>query len=398
MNEARRQVAVIALVQVLAMATWFSATAVTPALRHDWTVSGSQATWLTSSVQLGFVVGAVVSAVITLADLVPAPRLIAASALVAAAATAAIAVLADGVGAAIPLRFLTGVALAGVYPPGLRVMASWTTTGRGQALGVLVGALTLGGALPHLVNSQASLPWRGVLGVAAGLGALAAAIALVGLRTGPFATPATRVDPRYALTLLRDAPARLAILGYLGHMWELYAMWTWIPAYLAASAAASGQGGSRTAVGLTAFAVIGVAGAAGCLAGGVLGDRYGRARVAGWAMRASATSCLGAAWVFGGPPALVTAVLLVWGATVIADSGLFSTSLADLVEPHMVGTALTIQTAAGFLLTVVTINSVPVVVDAVSWRAGIALLSLGPIAGAVAMARLAIREQAPRVV
>lgn len=386
------------MVQILAMATWFSATAVVPAIRGDWAVSSAQATWLTSSVQLGFVIGATASAVLTIADLIPAPTLIAVSSLVAAVATATIAILSTGPGSAIPLRFLTGFALAGVYPPGLRVMASWTEKGRGLALGVLVAALTLGGALPHLVNSQTYLPWRGQLATAAGLAAIAAGIALLGVRTGPYAVTAPRVEPRNVIALLRHAPARLAILGYVGHMWELYAMWTWLPLYLAASAAASSRELSKTTLALIAFGVIGLAGAIGCVVGGLLGDRFGRARVAGWAMRASAASCLAAAVVFGRSPLLVTAVLAVWGATVIADSGLFSSSLADVVDPSMVGTALAVQTALGFLVTVITINALPFVVDAANWTTALVLLSLGPLAGAAAMARLSTHEQEALVV
>ena len=141
-------------------------------------------------------------------------------------------------------------------------------------------------------------------------------------------------------------------------------------------------------MGLVAFTVIGLAGAAGCLGAGRLGDRLGRARVAGWAMRVSALCCVLAAAVFGLPPWVVLPVLLLWGLSVIADSGLFSSCVADVVDPRYVGTALTFQTAVGFLLSVLTINAVPVVVDLAGWRLAVALLAIGPVAGAVAMARL----------
>ena len=389
-STAGRQLTLIALVQVLVLACWFSASAVVPALRRDWEISSFQATLLTVAVQLGFVTGAVSSAAVNLADRFPAHRVVAASALVAAAATGLIALAVDGMPWAVTLRFVTGVALAGVYPVGMKLMTSWFDRGRGFALGVLIAALTLGSAMPQLVSSFASLPWRGVL-------ATASVSAVVGSRRGPpvrarpvhWPAPAPPLAPRFVLSLFRDRGPLLANLGYFGHMWELYAMWTWVPAYVAASlTASSGVVPGRTVVGLTAFTVIGVAGVVGCLGAGRLGDRLGRARVAGWAMRVSATCCVLAALVFGLSPWVVAPVLLVWGVSVIADSGLFSSCVADVVDPRYVGTALTTQTAIGFLLTVVTINAVPWVVDLVGWRAAVLLLAIGPAAGAVAMARL----------
>jgi MFS family permease len=389
MTTPRRQLLFISVVQVLAMATWFSASAVVPALRAEWGISQTRATWLTAAVQLGFVTGAVVSAIVNLPDRVPAHRLVAVCTLVAAATTTTIALAVDGLTAAMLLRFLTGVALAGVYPPGLRLMASWFERGRGLALGVLVGALTLGSALPQLVTSFAGLPWRGALLVAGALAVFGAVIALWLVRPGPLTAPSPPLNPRYIITLFRDRGPRLANLGYFGHMWELYAMWTWLPAYLAASYAAHGTwSGSRTAVGLSAFLSIGVAGVAGCLLGGWFGDRFGRARTAAWAMATSATCCLLAVFVYGLHPVLVVVVLVVWGASVIADSALFSTCLTQVVDPRYVGTALTTQTAVGFLLTTVTIQAVPQVAERLGWPAAVAMLSLGPAAGAFMMARL----------
>lgn len=386
---AHRQLGLIAAVQVLVLACWFAASAVAPALREEWDVSAVAAALLTVAVQLGFVAGAVTSAALNLADRMPAERLVAWSALTAAASTGAIAAFVDGFGAAVALRFVTGVALAGVYPVGMKLMTSWFDRGRGFSLGVLVGALTLGSAMPQLVSSVATLPWRGVLAVSAASAALGAAIARVAVRPGPLSRPAPPLEPRFVVTLFRDRGPRLANLGYFGHMWELYAMWTWVPAYVSASIArSSGVAPGRTTVGLVAFSVIGVAGAVGCLGAGRLGDRFGRARVAGLAMRVSATCCALAALVFGLPLWVVLPVLLLWGLSVIADSGLFSSCVADVVDPRYVGTALTLQTALGFLLTVLTINVVPVVVDAAGWRLAVLLLGVGPAAGALAMARL----------
>jgi MFS family permease len=389
-RSAVRQLAFIAAVQVLVMGTWFSASAVVPALRAEWGLGAAGATWLTASVQLGFVTGAVTAAVLNLADRLPAHRLVACSALLAAAATAAVATFADGLAAAVPLRFGTGVALAGVYPPGLKLMTSWFDRGRGFALGVLVGALTLGSALPQLVSAFTVLPWRAVLFVAAALAVAGAALAAARVRAGPLATPAPPFRPRYALTLFRQRGPLLANLGYFGHMWELYAMWTWLPAYLAASTARTGP---PLPIGIAAFLAIGVAGVTGCLIGGRLGDRIGRARAAALAMVVSGSCCVAAAFVFGGPFPLVLGLAVVWGAAVIADSGLFSACTSQVVDPRYTGTALTTQTAVGFLLTVVTIQATPLVAERAGWPVAVALLGVGPAAGAVAMLRLARRMQ-----
>ncbi|GIH79788.1 MFS transporter [Planobispora longispora] len=388
-GSARAQLALIAAVQVLVMSTWFSASAVVPALRGEWGITQGAATWLTISVQLGFVTGALLAAALNLPDVVPAHRLVAVCALAGSATTAGVAAFADGLWTAVPLRFATGVALAGVYPPGLKLMASWFDRGRGFALGLLVGALTLGSALPQLIGGFAALPWRTVLYVSCALAAAGGLLAAGVVRPGPYSAPAAPFAPRYMITLFRERGPRLANLGYLGHMWELYAMWTWLPAYITASQAVRpGHGAGALPPGVTAFLAIGVAGVAGCLLAGWLGDRVGRARLAALAMTVSGACCLLAALVFGGPPPLVFGVLVVWGASVIADSGLFSACTSEVADRRYVGTALTAQTAAGFLLTVVTIQATPLLAEAVGWRLAVAVLGIGPLAGAVAMIRL----------
>jgi MFS family permease len=340
------------------------------------------------SVQMGFVVGAVSSSLVNLPDILPAHRLVAVSALLAASTTGLTAAVADGLGWAVPLRFLTGVALAGVYPPGMKLVATWFARGRGQALAVMVGALTLGSSLPQLLDGIA-LPWDTVLWGAAGAAGTAGVIAAAGVRPGPLAAIAPPVDVRYVVRVFRQRASRLAGLGYFGHMWELYAVWTWLPAFVAASAAADG-GGLPFALtpGVLAFLAIGVAGSAGCLLGGWWSARHGPARTAMIAMLVSATSCVAAAVAFGGPSYVLVPVCLVWGASVIADSAMFSAALSESVDPRYIGTALAIQTAIGYSLTIVSIQLVPVLVDAAGWRLATLVLAGGPALGAIWMGQL----------
>jgi len=384
-----RQLLLICAVEVLAMGLWFSASSVVPQLSDEWHLSDAGATWLTTSVQLGFVAGALTSAILNLPDRMPLTRLIGASALLAAAANAAVAVFAHGLALAIPLRFLTGVALAGVYPPGIKLMATWFRAGRGFAVGALVGALALGSGTPHLVNALPALDWQAVLSVASVLAVVGAGLAVATLHEGPYAAAAAPFAPGYVRRVFGDRAQRLVCFGYFGHMWELYAMWTWVPAYAAASFAAAGDGDpSRTSVELAAFAAVGVAGLAGCILGGLVADVRGRAAVTIWAMGVSGTCCVLAAAVYGLAPAVVVVLMLVWGMAVVADSAQFSTALTEVADPEYVGTAVTAQTAIGFAITVVSIRLLPGVRDAVGWRYAFLFLAVGPALGIVAMARV----------
>jgi MFS family permease len=374
----------IAAVQVLGLAVWFSMSAVVPSLRNDWGLTAGGAVWLTASVQVGFVAGAVASTTLNLADRVPPQRLLAAGAAAAAACTVVLALFVDGPAAAVPLRFMTGMFLAGVYPTGMKLMASWSgSAGRGRTMGVLIAALTLGSTLPHLIAGAAPLPWRGVLLAAAAAGGLGSAVSLVFIRSGPHAAPtAPARNPRYALAMFTERGPRLANLGYFGHMWELYALWTWIPTFLLAAGTAEGLPGS---VGITVFLTMGIGGAVGCLIGGWGADRFGRSPAAMAALLLSGLCCLLSPLFFHAPPLLLFVFCLVWGAAVIADSGVFSTSLSEVADHRYIGTALTGQTAIGFALTVISIQLTPLLAEAVGWRYAFLLLAPGPLAGALAM-------------
>ncbi len=387
-RQQRQALLLLAAGELLAMALWFSASAVAPELSVAWGLSRSQAAWLTNSVQLGFVAGALLSAVLTLSDVVSPRRLVAGSAFLGAVLTASIAAFADSAPVAIALRFLTGMTLAGVYPPGMKIMAGWFRERRGLAIGVLVGALTVGSAAPHLFRVLGGIgDWRLVLYVASVSAALGAALVL-GVRDGPYQAPAARFDPRAIGRILRDRGVFLANAGYFGHMWELYAVWTWIAAFLVASFAADTAAWSTPeAAGLLAFGTIAIGGLGAWLAGSAA-DRWGRTLVTSASMIVSGACCLTAGLLFGGSAAWLVPFCLVWGFAIVADSAQFSACVTELAEESYVGTALTMQTAIGFLLTTATIQLVPVWESAVGWRWAMAPLALGPALGTLAMLRL----------
>lgn len=384
----------LAAAALLGMTTWFSASAVLPQLTAAWSLSPSAGAWLTIAVQIGFVVGALTSAVLTLADIVSPRRLILFGALGAAIANALL-LTASGVGAAIPLRFATGFFLAGVYPPAMKSMATWFRAGRGMAIGVLVGALTLGSAVPHLVNGLGGVDWRVVIVVTSALTVIGGLVSEVAGSDGPYPFPKAVFDPRQAGRAFTDRGVRLASFGYFGHMWELYAMWAWFALFYADVLTAANVGNARALAGFATFAVIGI-GALGCWFGGVLGDRWGRTRTTSLAMVVSGACALTIGLLFASP-GLVLLVGLIWGVTVVADSAQFSTVVTEVGDQRYVGTALTLQLAIGFTLTVATIWLIPLVRDAAGWWAAFALLAPGPALGVIAMQRLRRAPEAARI-
>jgi MFS family permease len=388
-DEGRRQLALTALVQILAMGLWFSASSVVPALTAEWGLTRGDAVLLTTTVQAGFAAGAIVSAVMNIADRVRPHVLIAVSAAIAAAATYAFPFYGNEMGSAILLRFVTGFALAGVYPTGMKIVVSWFPRGRGAALGVLLAALALGSAAPQLLNALGLPNWRDVLSHAATLALLGALVALGFVRQSPDACPSPPWAPSHVATMFRDRRQRLIVFGYFGHMWELYALWACLSAYIAASYAAWSPGsGDPRLTSLTAFVVIGLGGAIGCLAGGILSDRVGRVEVARAAMLLSGGCCVASVAVFGAHPIVLTLLLTVWGIAAIADSGQFSTALSEVTDQRYVGTALSVQTAIGFLVSAVTIQGLPLLADVVGWQAATPLLAIGPLLGALALTPL----------
>ena len=306
---ARRALGRVALAAVLANSTWFSATAIVPALQREWGLTSAGAAWLVVAVQAGFITGSVAAALLNLPDRVELRRLIAGSAIAAAAANLAL-VAAGGPWAAIPARFLVGVALAGVYAPGVRLVATHYVRGRGVATGVVVGALTLGSATPHLVRGLGDVPWQATIVATSALALLAAAV-IRPVMAGPDARAAPPLDLGAAVRALRDRPVRLTTFGYLGHMWELYAFWAWLPAFFMASRrAAVGMDPARLETGAVVFAAVGVAGLAGAVLAGRLADRIGRTTTTSAAMVVSAACCLASPLAFAASTAVLVVVLL----------------------------------------------------------------------------------------
>lgn len=385
--------ATLAVAELLGMALWFTGSAVGPQLKATWGLSASEVAWLTTAVQLGFVLGTAVSAVLNLADVVPARRLFA-----TAATLGALVNLPMAFASALPVvyasRFLAGCCLAGVYPPAMKMAATWFRAQRGLAVGTIVGALTIGKASPYLAQA---FPWatvRGVTMAASASACLAALVVWFGYSDGPFEFPARPFAWARVAEVLRVREYRLATGGYLGHMGELYSFWTWIPAFLAASdaqhALATGATPHPRLAAIVAFGVIAVGGI-GCVWGGVVADRVGRARLVTLAMVMSGSCALLIGLAYGRSWWLLAPLALVWGFFVIADSAQFSVLITEQVPPHAVGTALTLQVSMGFLLTTITIQAIPPLVAAVGWQWAFPVLAIGPLLGIASIRRLGRR-------
>jgi MFS family permease len=386
-----RALALVASATLLSMSVWFSASFVGVQLREHWQLSAGQTSLLTIAVQLGFVVGALLAAGTGLADGWPPHRLMAVGACTAAVTNLSL-LWATGPVSAVLLRLATGGMLALVYPSALKQLSSWFRRGRGTALGLMIGALTIGSALPHLVNALGGLDWRFVIACTSVLAAAGGALSAVGARSGPYPFPTSTFRPGAAWASVRRRPVLLANLGYAGHMWELYAMWAWIGAFIAALPSLAGQEDRDVVAALVAFASIAV-GAVGCLVGGLISDRWGRARAAGLCLLCSGTAAVTLGLLRTAPLTVIIAVCLFWGFWVIADSAQFSALITEHVNPALVGSALSLQLASGYLVTISTLWLVPTLAAEVSWTAAVAVLAIGPAIGVAAMITLHRWEQ-----
>jgi MFS family permease len=382
-----RMLALLAVAELLGMSLWFAGNAIAPTLAARWALSGSEVAGLTSVVQFGFVAGTAIAAMLNLADIWPSRLFFAASAVLGAGANALL-IGADSYAVALVTRFATGFFLAGVYPPAMKMAATWFRSRRGLAVGTVVGALTVGKATPYLVKAIPGISVSTVVLAASVCALVASAMIAVAFTEGPYPFPRRPFAWSLVATVVRQREWRLSTGGYLGHMAELYSYWTWIPAFLAASAAAQIVPSTSDAmVEVLAFGVIAIGGV-GCVWGGLVADRIGRERLVVRAMGVSGACALLIGLTFGASWWVVAPVALVWGFFVIADSAQFSVLVTESVPAHAVGTALTIQTSVGFLLTTLTIQLVPPVVDALGWRWAFPIRAVGPALGILSIQTL----------
>ena len=389
-----RALMLMSIVLLFSVSTWFSASAVIPQLRDLWELNPTSSAWLTIAVQIGFVTGAIISSLFNLADIL-APRHIIFGGAVGAAIANLLLDVAGGPAVGISLRFATGFFIAGVYPPAFKLMSTWFREGRGLALGILAGALVIGNGLPHLVNGLGGLDWRIVIYATSGLTFLGGLIAEFTIRQGPYPFPVAIFDPRQIGLAFANRGVRLATLGYVGHMWELFAMSAWFVVFFADALRARGLSVGSMA----AFVTYGVFffGGLGCWLGGVIADRWGRTRTTIIMMTVSGGCAILIGLFFGSSPWLILVIGLIWGFTVVADSAQFSTMVTELADQAYVGTALTLQLAAGFLATVATIWLIPILETTIGWRWAFAFLAPGPAMGILAMLRLKSLPESERI-
>lgn len=388
--------ALISICLIGALGTWFSATVILPELTLRTQLGESQQVWLTNAVQLGFVLGAVLIAFFNISDSMSLTVLIALSCTLAALANLLL-LWTDTPFGMITLRLMTGAALSGVYPPVVKLIATWFQKGRGIAMGIIIGALTIGSAMPHLFRAiAAEANWMFVIWASSLTTFLAGLIFLFFMSEGPFAFARTRFDPLQIIQVLRSKPLTLVNIGYVGHMWELYAMWAWILTF----ARFSEQSFEVFPFGTPeyfSFFIISV-GAIGCVIAGRLSDVYGRCYTTAILMLVSGVCAFSIGFLVDISPLLFTAVALLWGMTIVADSGQFSTAVTELSEPHLVGTALTFQMALGFGVTVIAVWLVPIAAQWLgSFRWAFLFLVPGPFIGAIAMLSLRQRPEAEKL-
>jgi len=387
---------VVSAAVLLCSSTWFSGTAIVPNLKAVWALTDSQSAWLTIAVQLGFITGTFAYAALNLADRFNARRVFFVSAVAGAAFNACFGLLTNQLAGAVAFRFLTGLTLAGVYPVAMKIIASWFNTGLGWRLGVLVGALTLGTASPYLIRAiGAQFNWRSLVIVASASSLVGGVLMITAVTDGPYLKARAAFDTRMLFKVFREKRFRFTALGYFGHMWELYAFWSLVSFYLAERLKDS-HSDRGPMLPLLSFATVG-AGAAGCVAGGLISKLSGERKVALFSLIVSGTMCLLSGVAFQLPVWLLATYVIVWGVFVVSDSPQFSALAARYCPPEYTGTALTVQNGIGFAVTVVSIQLLPILSSSVGWNRALVFLGIGPALGAYFMTRLGWLESPDRI-
>ncbi|MFD0917363.1 nitrate/nitrite transporter [Pseudahrensia aquimaris] len=381
-----RSIALLMIAEVAALSLWFVSAAILPEMLREAAMSPVRQAMLSSGVQIGFVVGALASSILGLADRYDPRRVFAVCAVTAGLCNAILLIAEPGGASAIFARFATGALLAGVYPVGMKIAVGWGEKDRGTLVGLLIGALTLGSALPYLISTTGGADWRFTVTIAS-IAAISGGLLALLVQLGPHYAKAARFQISAISLAWHDRRIRYAYGGYLGHMWELYVMWAWIAAACAVSFSATMTAESAVAAAtMLAFVSIATGGVFSIIAG-LFADRIGKAEVAGIAMAVSGLAGLATALTFGGPVWITVIVVLVWGASVIPDSAQFSAMVADAAPQEAAGSLMTFQTALGFALTFFTVQIAPWLAAQTGWALVIALTALGPAFGIFCMVR-----------
>jgi MFS family permease len=382
-----RALILVSFATFFSLSVWFSTSAISGALEVEKSIDESSMAILTIAVQLGFVFGTLLIAVTNLSDLINARTLFAYAAVLAALANLLVIPF-DSTPALIAARFATGAFLGGVYPPAMKVISGWYTKGRGFALGTMVGALTIGSGSPHLLRSVFSENWQAVI-IGSSVLAISGGLILKFLvKDGPHEVRGAKFNPKYLIGAISQRGPRLALTGYLGHQWELYAMWAWIGSFMLYIVGEKSLIGDRLDLASALTFLVFAVGAVASSYAGIWSEKIGRTAVTSIAMVISGGV---AAFIGFIPPemtVLIVILAMIWGASVIADSAQFSTAMTELSDPAYRGTMLTFQTGIGFALTAASIWLLPIVKDSSGWGWAFAMLALGPVVGTAAMLRL----------